>query len=70
MAVLPELMEIPLVDAYQCSRCGVLVEAPKWGYLDGSIRPVRVQGHPLNHLLWLEQTAAKHEECQLRGAIV
>ena len=65
-ADLPALIAFPLVDAYQCERCGASIEVPRWAVLVGGARPVRIKSDPLNHLLWLEEQAAKHKGCPVR----
>jgi hypothetical protein len=55
-----------MLDAYQCSRCGETLEVPKFAILAGAAKPVRIKGDPLNHLLWFEEQAAKHQACPVR----
>ncbi len=63
-AEMPTLIAFPLLDAYRCSRCGMSIEVPRWAVLAGAAKPVRIKSDPLNHLLWLEEQAAKHQGCQ------
>lgn len=67
-AEMPFLIAFPRVDAYQCGRCGKSIEVPRFAVLAGGARPVRIQRDPLNHLLWLEEQAAKHQTCSERTA--
>lgn len=59
------LIAFPLVDAYQCPRCRATIEVPKFAVLAGGAKPVRLKLDPLNHLLWLEEQAAKHTHCRV-----
>jgi len=63
-AVMPVLIELGQVEAYQCSRCKMIVEVPKRAVLCGTLQAVKIQSNPLNHLLWLEEQQAKHRDCQ------